>query len=203
MRPASLEELTGQQHLLGEGSALRRAIEVGHPHSMILHGPPGAGKTTIARLAAAAAPGAYEELSAVSAGKADVRAVLDRAAHRRTNGSPPTVLFLDEIHRFNKAQQDALLPAVEEGLIVLIGATTENPYFEVNSALISRCRVYELKPLGDADVHALLDRALVDERGIPDHPPVDPEALDFLAARAAGDARSALAALELAASTAA
>ena len=147
MRPRSLEELVGQEHLLGEGSALRSAIEDGHPHSAILYGPPGAGKTTLARIAAAGADGAFEEESAVNAGKAEIRAVIERARERRRASGRPTILFLDEIHRFNKAQQDALLPAVEEGLLTLIGATTENPYFEVNSALLSRCQVYELRPL--------------------------------------------------------
>src|SRR3954449_10475060 len=144
MRPRTLDELVGQQHLLGEGSALRRALEDGHAHSMVLYGPPGTGKTTLARLVAVPARAAFEEVSAVEAGRAEVRAVLERAQHRRKATGEPTVFFLDEIHRFNKAQQDALLPAVEEGLVVLIGATTENPYFEVNSALLSRAQVYEL-----------------------------------------------------------
>jgi len=202
MRPASLDELVGQGHLLEPGSALRRAIDDGRPHSMILYGPPGTGKTTLARLVALHARASFEELSAVSAGRQQVRDVLERAEHRRTTSGEPTILFLDEIHRFNKAQQDTLLPAVEEGLVTLIGATTENPYFEVNSALLSRCRVYELHPLSDADVLAVLRRALGDERGIPDPPPVADDALEFLAARAGGDARTALAALELAAETA-
>ena len=202
MRPASLDELVGQGHLLEPRSALRRAIDDGHPHSMILYGSPGTGKTTLARLVALHARAAFEELSAVSAGRQQVRDVLERAEHRRTTSGEPTILFLDEIHRFNKAQQDTLLPAVEEGLVTLIGATTENPYFEVNSALLSRCRVYELAPLSDADVLGLLRRALGDERGLPDPPPVADDALDFLAARAGGDARTALAALELAAETA-
>ena len=133
---------------------------------MILYGPPGTGKTTLARLLAVNARAAFEEASAVNAGRAEVREVLARAEHRRQTTGEPTIFFLDEIHRFNKAQQDTLLPAVEEGLVALVGATTENPYFEVNSALLSRCRVYELHALGEEHVLALLRRALGDERGI-------------------------------------
>jgi putative ATPase len=201
MRPASLGEFVGQDHLLGRGSALRTAIEEGRPHSMILYGPPGTGKTTLARLLAVNARAAFEEASAVNAGRAEVRQVIERAEHRRRTANEGTIFFLDEIHRFNKAQQDTLLPAVEEGLVVLVGATTENPYFEVNSALLSRCRIYELRPLETDHVLALLRRALGDERGIPDAPAVDDDALEFLAARAVGDARTALSALELACET--
>jgi putative ATPase len=197
MRPASLGEFVGQDHLLGRGSALRTAIEEGRPHSMILYGPPGTGKTTLARLLAVNARAAFEEASAVNAGRAEVREVLQRAEHRRRTANEGTIFFLDEIHRFNKAQQDTLLPAVEEGLVVLVGATTENPYFEVNSALLSRCRIYELRSLETDHVLALLRRSLGDERGIPDAPAVDDDALEFLAARAVGDARTALSALEL------
>ena len=204
MRPRTLDEYAGQGHLLEEGSALRKALEDGHPHSMILYGPPGTGKTTLARLVAVTANAAFEEISAVNAGRKEVREVMARAEERRATGGGGTILFLDEIHRFNKAQQDVLLPAVEEGLLWLVGATTENPYFEVNSALLSRCRVYELKALDDADVAALLRRALAEpERGIDPAPTVDDDALEFLAARAGGDARTALAALELAAEAAA
>jgi putative ATPase len=198
LRPRTLDEVVGQQHLLHEGSALRRALDEGRAHSMVLYGPPGTGKTTLARLVAGAARAAFEELSAVEAGRAEVRAVLERARHRRESTGEATVFFLDEIHRFNKAQQDALLPAVEEGLVALIGATTENPYFEVNSALLSRTQVYQLEPLGPADVEVLLRRAL--ERGEVSAE-VDEEALAFLAERAGGDARTALAALELAAAS--
>ncbi len=201
MRPASLGEFVGQDHLLGRGSALRTAIEEGRPHSMILYGPPGTGKTTLARLLAVNSRAAFEEASAVNAGRAEVREVLQRAQHRRDTSGERTIFFLDEIHRFNKAQQDTLLPAVEEGLVVLIGATTENPYFEVNSALLSRCRVYELRALDDEHVLALLRRSLGDERGIPGPPRVDDDALEFLAARSAGDARTALSALDLACET--
>jgi putative ATPase len=198
MRPRTLDELVGQEHILAPESALRRSIEDGRPHSMILYGPPGTGKTTLARLVARTSNAAFDELSAVNAGRPEVRELLERAEQRLRANREPTIFFLDEIHRFNKAQQDALLPAVEEGLVTLIGATTENPYFEVNSALISRCRIYELQLLGDADIRSLLERALTDERGVDDPPPVDAEALDFIAARSAGDARTALQALELA-----
>jgi putative ATPase len=201
IRPASLGELVGQGHLLGRGSALRTAIEEGRPHSMILYGPPGTGKTTLARLLAVNARAAFEEASAVNAGRAEVREVIERARHRRSIGDERTIFFLDEIHRFNKAQQDTLLPAVEEGLVILVGATTENPYFEVNSALLSRCRIYELQPLEPEQVLALLRRALGHERGIPDAPEVEDAALDFLAQRSGGDARTALSALELACDT--
>ena len=200
MRPRSLGEFVGQDHLLGRGSALRTAIEEGKPHSMILYGPPGTGKTTLARLLAVNARAAFEEASAVNAGRAEVRAVLDRAQHRLQTSGERTIFFLDEIHRFNKAQQDTLLPAVEDGLVVLVGATTENPYFEVNSALLSRCRIYELRSLDEEHVLALLRRALGAEHG-PAEARVDDDALEFLAARAAGDARTALSALELAAET--
>jgi putative ATPase len=199
MRPARLEELAGQEHLLAPGSALRAAIEQGRPHSMILTGPPGSGKTTLARIVALASGATFEELSAVAAGRAEVRAVLERAAHRRALGEPPTILFLDEIHRFNKAQQDVLLPAVEDGLVVLIGATTENPAFEVNGALLSRTRVYALQALSTADVLSVLQRAV----SLGEATASSEEALALIAARADGDARAALSALELAGDTAA
>ena len=199
MRPRTLDEVVGQEHLLAAGSALRTAIEQGRPHSMVLYGPPGSGKTTIARIVASAAHAAFEELSAVEAGRPEVRKVLERAAHRRQSRDEPTIFFLDEIHRFNKAQQDALLPAVEEGLVTLIGATTENPYFEVNSALLSRTQIYELRALSAADVELLVRRAL--DRAECGAHTVGDEVVEFLAARAGGDARTALAALELACAT--
>jgi putative ATPase len=199
MRPRTLADFVGQEHLLGEGSALRTALESGSPHSMVLYGPPGTGKTTLARLAARHADAAFEELSAVNAGRPEVREVIARARERRAAGRS-TIFFLDEIHRFNKAQQDALLPAVEEGLLTLIGATTENPYFEVNSALLSRTQIYELTALTAEHIRMLLRRAL--EAGECSGVEVGDDVVEFLAARAGGDARAALNALELACGTA-
>ncbi|MGD0452172.1 MAG: replication-associated recombination protein A [Solirubrobacteraceae bacterium] len=209
MRPRDIREFVGQSHLLAPGSALRTAIEQGKAHSMVLYGPPGSGKTTLARIVAEHSGAAFEELSAVAAGRAEVRAVIERAAHRRDTSGAQTVLFLDEIHRFNKAQQDALLPAVEEGLVTLIGATTENPAFEVNGALLSRVRVYALQALTPEEVATVLRRAAAGAMADGttaaegDAFAVDDAALDFLAARSEGDARTALNALELAAATAA
>jgi putative ATPase len=196
VRPSSLEGFVGQEQLLHPGSALRTAIESGRPHSAIFYGPPGTGKTTLARIVAAHAKGAFEEASAVNVGRQEVREAIERAEHRRKTSGEPTIFFLDEIHRFNKAQQDALLPGVEEGLLTLIGATTENPYFEVNSALLSRCQIYEFRPLEPGQIAQLLRSALASEDGLPNAPQVVAGALDTLAERSGGDARAALAALE-------
>jgi putative ATPase len=197
LRPKTLDEFLGQRHILGEGSALRLAIAEDRVGSMILYGPPGTGKTTLARIVAGTTGAEFEELSAVSATVSDVRRVLARARERLGANGIRTILFLDEIHRFNKAQQDALLPAVEEGLVTLIGATTENPYFEVNSALLSRCQVYELEPLAPDDLETVVRRGLEALEGeMPD------ELVAEVAIRAGGDARNALNIVELAIETA-
>ncbi|MGI8809535.1 MAG: replication-associated recombination protein A [Acidimicrobiales bacterium] len=193
MRPAVLDEVVGQEHLLGAAGPLRRLIEADRMSSVILWGPPGTGKTTLARLIAGATSRAFETLSAVTAGVKDVREVVERARRRLAEQGEGTILFLDEIHRFNKAQQDAFLPAVEEGLLVLIGATTENPYFEVNAPLLSRSSLFRLQPLSPDAVRTLLVRGLRYEEA-----EADDEALDHLVGRADGDARVALNALEVA-----
>jgi putative ATPase len=200
MRPRTLDEFVGQKHVLGAGSGLRAAFERGRAPSMILWGPPGTGKTTLARLAAAAGDARFVQLSAVSAGVADLRRAVADAKNARAVAGKNTILFIDEIHRFNKGQQDAVLPYVERGDITLIGATTENPSFEVNSALLSRSRVVVLRPLEDADILVLIDRALAEaDRGLGNRVRLDPTARAQLAAAAGGDARIALNALELAA----
>jgi putative ATPase len=197
LRPRTLEDFLGQRHILDEGSALRLAIEEDRLGSAILYGPPGSGKTTLARIVAEKTGAEFEELSAVAASVADVRGVLGRASERLGATGRRTILFLDEIHRFNKAQQDALLPGVEEGVVTLIGATTENPYFEVNAALLSRCQVYELEPLSAEDL------AVVVRRGAATLEADVPAALvESIAEKAGGDARNALNVLELAWQTA-
>jgi putative ATPase len=204
MRPRSLDEFVGQEQIVGPGRALRRAIESDKIPSMILWGPPGTGKTTLAQVIARLTGANFQGLSAVSAGVADLRRVVADAAKLKRAGRR-TVLFIDEIHRFNKAQQDAVLPYVEDGTVTLIGATTENPSFEVNSALLSRSRVFVLQSLRDEDVRLLIERALADtERGLGnDGVVVKPEALEALVGLANGDARIALNTLEFAASAAA
>jgi len=197
LRPRSLDEFVGQEHVLGEHSALRLAIAADRVRSSIFYGPPGTGKTTLARIVATTTGAEFEELSAVSATVKDVREVLARARERLGGSGRRTILFLDEIHRFNKAQQDALLPAVEEGLVTLIGATTENPYFEVNSALLSRTQVYELESLPPEALREVVRRG-AEELDID----LSPELEELIARRAGGDARSALNILELAADTA-
>jgi putative ATPase len=204
MRPRSLDEFVGQPHILGPGKPLRASIEEGKLHSLILWGPPGTGKTTLARLIAQRADAVFIALSAVMAGVKDVRAAVEAAREARRASGKPTLLFLDEVHRFNKAQQDTFLPFVEDGTLTFVGATTENPSFELVSALLSRARVYVLRALSVEDIVQLLRAALSDsERGLGRQGlSGEPQALDLLARAADGDARRGLNMLELAASLA-
>lgn len=199
MRPRTLDDIAGQEQLLGPGSLLHRAVETGRLPSMLFWGPPGCGKTTLARVLATQTEARFEALSAVTAGVADLRSVIAQASAQRVAGKR-TVLFIDEIHRFNKAQQDVVLPHVEEGTITLVGATTENPSFEVNAALLSRVRVLRLRPLGDEAAASVLERAIADgDRGIGSwNLSLPVETRDAIVAAAGGDARAALNLLELA-----
>jgi putative ATPase len=199
MRPRTLDEVVGQQHLIGPGKVLRRALEEGQLHSMIFWGPPGTGKTTLASLMAHVAGARFVRFSAVLAGVKEIRQVVAEAEADRARGGKRTILFVDEIHRFNKSQQDAFLPHVEKGTLILIGATTENPSFEVNAALLSRCRVYVLQPLSEDDIVAILACALSDpERGLGGTgAAADTDALRLIARLSDGDARGALNILEL------
>jgi putative ATPase len=203
MRPRSFDEFMGQEHLVGEGRMLRKSIETDQVPSMVFWGPPGSGKTTLARIVASLTQSHFAPISAVTAGVADLRQIVDDAQERRGMHGQRTILFIDEIHRFNKAQQDVILPYVEDGVVTLIGATTENPSFEVISPLLSRCRVYTLNPLSPEQIETILRRAMTDdERGLADLKlDVDDDALGGLAQASGGDARVALNALELAAAT--
>src|SRR5882724_4579613 len=203
MRPRNLDEYAGQTHILGKGQLLRRAIEADRIQSLIFYGPPGTGKTSLAQIIARQTKSKFERLSGVESNVADMRRVLSAAANRLENTGAATILFIDEIHRFNKSQQDVLLPDVESGVIKLIGATTHNPFFFVNSPLVSRSQIFELRPLTEEDLFSLLQRALADgERGLGYLKiRVEENALRHLAKISDGDARKALNALEIAALT--
>jgi putative ATPase len=202
MRPVSIGELVGQDHLLAPGAPLRRLVAEGAPMSVILWGPPGSGKTTVAHLVAAAGERHFVAMSALTAGVKDVREVIETAKRRRRGTGTHTVLFIDEVHRFTKTQQDSLLAAVEDGTVALLAATTENPYFSVISPLISRCLLLTLRPLGEDSVRELIERALISERGLNGVVTVTGPALDHLVRLASGDVRKALTALEAAAGAA-
>jgi putative ATPase len=199
MRPHSLEEFVGQQHILGEGKLLNRLVKADRLTSVLLYGPPGTGKTTLARLLAQAIRRHFRQLNAVTSGVKDLREVLDEARQELATGGRRTLLFIDEIHRFNKSQQDALLPDVEDGVVTLVGATTSNPSFAVIGALVSRSQIFAFEPLSADDIRSILRRALADPyRGLGQHQVnIDEEALDFLAEICDGDARRALNALEI------
>ncbi|HCP22133.1 MAG TPA: recombination factor protein RarA, partial [Marinobacter hydrocarbonoclasticus] len=199
MRPTSLEGYVGQAHLVGPGKPLRRAVEQGQLHSMILWGPPGVGKTTFARLLANVGDLSFETISAVLSGVKEIREVVERARNRKQSQGRDTLLFVDEVHRFNKSQQDAFLPHIEDGTFIFVGATTENPSFELNSALLSRTRVYVLKNLEAADIRRLLDSALESEQGFAGQLRVEESVLATMAEASGGDARRALNILEVAA----
>ena len=199
MRPSTLDEVVGQQHIIGKDKLLYRAIQADKLSSIIFYGPPGTGKTTLARVIANTTSAAFTQLNATTAGKKDMEEVVKEAKERMGMYGKKTILFIDEIHRFNKGQQDYLLPFVEDGTVILIGATTENPYFEVNGALISRSIIFELKPLSKEDIKVLLERAVADPvKGLGSYQAVlEPDAEEFLADIAGGDARAALNAVEL------
>jgi putative ATPase len=201
MRPRALDELVGQDHLLGPGSPLRQVVEGRQPLSVILWGPPGSGKTTIAHLVAQSGDRRFRAMSALNSGVKDVRAAIEEARRVRRTGGPQTILFIDEVHRFTKTQQDSLLGAVEDRTITLLAATTENPYFSVVAPLVSRCVLLTLRELDTTDIGELVDRAVADERGLNGAVILESEARDHLVRTAAGDARKALTALEAAALT--
>ena len=199
LRPRTLDEVVGQQHIIGKDKLLYRAIQADKLSSIIFYGPPGTGKTTLARVIANTTSAEFMQINATVAGKKDMEEVVAKAKDNRGMFGKKTILFIDEIHRFNKSQQDYLLPFVEDGTLILIGATTENPYFEVNGALLSRSVIFELKPLSKEDIEELIRRAVYDQRGMGAYQAqIEPDALEFLADIAGGDARAALNALELA-----